>query len=221
MTSSRRSAFQRAIAAGWIPPERWSVPREWVGERCFIICGGESVKAQRKLIPQLKGRIIAVKQSVLLRPDADLLWFGGESMIELMTPLVPNFKGTYMAVRGKSCPGLPDSVKRVGRQKDHTTLSTDPTLVCGYDTGTSAINLAYHFGVSEVILLGYDMTGGRWFNGEIAHPMPVIPESHFSGHMAPLPKLAQDCKAKGLRVVNCSPISRVTCFEKQPLEAFL
>jgi hypothetical protein len=221
MTSSRRSAFQRAIAAGWIPPERWSVPREWVGERCFIICGGESVKAQRKLIPQLKGRIIAVKQSVLLRPDADLLWFGGESMIELMTPLVPNFKGTYMAVRGKSCPGLPDSVKRVGRQKDHTTLSTDPTLVCGYDTGTSAINLAYHFGVSEVILLGYDMTGGRWFNGEIAHPMPVIPESHFSGHMAPLPKLAQDCKAKGLRVVNRSPISRVTCFEKQPLEAFL
>ena len=116
---------------------------------------------------------------------------------------------------------LPASVHRVGRHKDHTTLSDDPTKVCGYDTGTSAINLAYHFGVSEVILLGYDMTGGRWFTGEIPHPMPVIPESHFQGHMAPLPQLAEDCRKKGLRVINCSPISRVTCFERQPLEALL
>ena len=217
--SERRNAFQRAVAAGWVPPPRWSVPREWIGDRCFIICSGASVNAQRKLIPQLKGRIIAVKQAVTLRPDADVLWFGGESMIELMLPLVPHFKGTYMAVRGKSCPGL--DAKRVGRHKDHTTLSDDPTMVCGYDTGTSAINLAYHFGVSEVVMLGYDMTGGRWFEKEIHHPMPVIPESHFSGHMAPLTALAKDCERKGLKVWNASPISHVKGFEKRPLESFL
>lgn len=205
--------------AGWVPPPRWSVPREWVGERCFIICGGESVKAQRHLIPKLKGRVIAVKQSVLLRPDADVLWFGGESHIELMLPLVSQFTGTYMAVRGKSCPGL--DAKRLGRHKDHTTLSDDPTMVCGYDTGTSAINLAYHFGVSEAVMLGYDMRGGRWFNGEIHHPMPVIPESHFSGHMAPLPELAKDCERKGLKVFNASPLSAVKCFEYRALETFL
>jgi hypothetical protein len=33
--------------------------------------------------------------------------------------------------------------------------------------------------------------------------------------------LARDCAARGVRVVNCSPISAVTAFEKQPLEAFL
>jgi len=217
----RRTAFQRAVDAGWVPPPHWSVPREWAGERCFIICGGPSVKAQRALIPKLKGRIIAVKQSVLLRPDADVLWFGGESMVNLMLPLIPAFHGTHMVVRGKSCPELPPEVKRVGRHKDHTTLATEPTRVCGYDTGTSAINLAYHFGASEVILLGYDMKGGRWFNGEIHHPMPFPPQSQFDGHMAPLAGLAADCKAKGLRVVNCSPDSAVRAFEKQPLEAFL
>jgi hypothetical protein len=214
-------AFREAVARGWVPPPHWEVPREWVGERCFIICGGESVKAQRDLIPHLKGRIIAVKQSVLLRPDADLLWFGGEHTEKIALPLIPKFTGKYMAVRGKSCPQLPPEVRRVGRWKDHTTLSSIQTAVCGYDTGTSAINLAYLFGASEVVLLGYDMRGGRWFNGEIAHPMPMIPQSHFDGHMAPLPKLAKDCEKKGLRVVNCSPISAVTCFEKQPLEAFL
>lgn len=214
-------SFRRAVANGWVPPPHWSVPREWPGERCFIICGGESVKAQRDLIPKLKGRIIAVKQSVLLRPDADVLWFGGEHTAKIALPLVPVFQGTYMAVRGKSCPELPASVKRVGRSKDHWHLSDDPTKVCGYDTGTSAINLAYHFGATEIILLGYDMRGGRWFNGEIPHPQPMPPESNHLGHMAPLPKLAEDCKAKGIRVVNCSPISAVTCFEKQSLEKFL
>jgi hypothetical protein len=72
-----------------------------------------------------------------------------------------------------------------------------------------------------VVLLGYDMTGGRWFNGEMRHPMPVIPESHFIGHMAPLPELAKDCARKGLMVFNASPVSKVTCFEKRSLESFL
>jgi hypothetical protein len=214
-------AFQRAVAAGWVPPPHWSVPREWPGERCFIICGGESVREQRHLIPHLKGRIIAVKQSVLLRPDADVLWFGGEHIADIALPLMPLFKGRHMAVRGKSCPQLPPEVHRVGRWKDHTTLSDLPTHVCGYDTGTSAVNLAYHFGAAEIVLLGYDMRGNRWFNGEFKHPMPTIPPSNHQGHMAPLPKLAEDCTRKGVRVVNCSPISAVTCFERQPLEAFL
>lgn len=211
-------AFREAVAAGWVPPPHWAVPREWAGERCFVICGGASVKAQRHLIPRLQGRVIAVKQSVLLRPDADVLWFGGESMVELMLPLIPQFTGTHMAVRGKSCPRLPPTVKRVGRTKGNATLSDDPTRVCGFDSGTSAINLAYHFGATTVVLLGYDMRGGRWFTGELPHPMPIIPPSHFEGHMAPLAGLAKDCAAKGLRVVNCSPDSAVTAFERGKLE---
>ena len=199
----------------------WSIPREWEGERCFILCGGESLKTQRKLIPHLKGRIIAVKQSVMLRPTADVLFIGGESLDYIAKQLLTMFKGTYSIIRGKSIPTLSREVKRVGRWKDHTTLSTLPTKVCGYDSGTSAINAAYLFGATEIVLLGYDMCGGRWFTGELFHPMPQIPQSHFDGHMAPLPKLAEDCKRKGIRVVNCSPISAVKCFEKQPLEAFL
>ena len=39
--------------------------REWAGERCFILCGGPSLKDQRRHVPQLKGRVIAIKQSVM------------------------------------------------------------------------------------------------------------------------------------------------------------
>ena len=205
----------------YLTEPHWSVPREWAGERCFIICGGPSVRAQRHLIPQLKGRVIAVKQSVLLRPDAEVLWLGGEGNADVVEPLIPKFRGHYIALRGRSCPSIGPPVKRVGRNKDHTKLATAPTQVCGYDSGTSAINLAYHFGADPIVLLGYDMKGGRWFTGEIKHPMPEIPQSHFLGHMAPLPQLAADCKAKGVRVINASPDSAVTAFEQRPLEAFL
>ena len=198
----------------------WSVPREWAGERCFILCGGESITAQRALIPRLRGRIIAVKNGVLLRPDADVLFMTGDRG-GIALPLIPHFTGTYLITRGRPCPALPASTKRVGRTKDHTRLCDIPTMVAGYDGGTSAINLAYHFGSPEIVMLGYDMTGGRWFNGDSRYRRPNPSPSNFARHMAPLEAFAADATAKGIRIVNCSPISKVTCFERQPLEAFL
>jgi hypothetical protein len=115
----------------------------------------------------------------------------------------------------------PDYVKRICRTKDHTQLCERPDHVCGYDCGTSAINLAYHFGATEIVLIGMDMTGNRWCKGEFHHPMPNIPAEHHARHSSILPFIAVDAERKGIRIVNVSPISAVTCFEKQPLEAFL
>jgi hypothetical protein len=207
--------------ATWTPQVIWSVPREWPGERCFILCGGESLKAQRHLVPKLQGRIIVVKEGVLLRPDADVLFLAGEHPEIIAPPLIKKFRGKYVVVRGRGHPSIPEPAKRVMRPLVHEGLCDDPTLVSGYDAGTSAINLAYHFGATEIVLLGYDMGGGRWFAGEHPHPMPVIPEAHFRKHMEPLPWIAADARRKGVRIVNCSPISRVDCFDRQPLEAFL
>lgn len=201
----------------WTPPPIWSVPREWPGERFFVLCSGESIGPQRKHIAQLRGRFIAVKHGLLTRPDADVLFLSGERTAEIAKPLLPKFSGRHVVVRGRSDPALPDTVKRVTRSKEHTKLCDLPTHVSGLDSGTSAINLAYHFGATEIVLLGYDMTGGHF----CAHPLQFPPHEHFRRHMAPLEGLAADAKAKGIRIVNCSPISRVTAFERQPLEAFL
>lgn len=205
----------------WTAPPIWSVPREWAGERCFVLCGGESLKAQRDLVPQLRGRVVAVKHGVLLRPDADVLFFAGERPAEIAPPLITAFRGRYMVVRGRGHEVFPEHAKRIGRTETHEKLSDDPTKVCGFDAGTSAINLAVLFGATEIVLLGFDMIGGRWFGKALNHYLPNPPESDFQRHMGPLPSIAEDAKAKGIRIVNCSPISRVTCFERQPLEAFV
>lgn len=207
--------------APWVAPPLWTVPREWPGERCFVICGGESVKTQRELIGQLSCRIIAVKHGVLLRPDADVLFFAGERPAEIAPPCLTAFRGSYVVVRGRGHACFPESSKRVWRTTTHERWATDPTEVAGFDAGTSAINLAMHFGATEIVVVGYDMKGGRWFTGEVTHYLPQPPESDFQRHLAPLPALAQHAAALGIRIVNCSPTSRVTCFERQPLEAFL
>jgi hypothetical protein len=199
----------------------WKIPREWAGERCFILCNGESIRDQRKLIPQLNGRFIAIKEAVRLRPDADVLFVAAERKVDINPSLFPLFRGQYVIARNKVPANYPDYVKRVCRTKDHSKLCDLPDHVCGYDCGTSAINIAFHFGATEIVLLGMDMRGDRWCNGEFDHPMPHIPDDHHARHKSVLPDIAKDAKRRGVRIVNCSPISKVKCFEKQPLEAFL
>lgn len=202
----------------WTLPPTWPVPKAWAGERCFVLCTGESLGEQAALIAQLRGRIIAVKHAVRLRPDADVLFISGEGTSDVARELVPLFRGEHIIVRGKSDPTLPASVKRVTRTKDHTRLCDLPDHVAGLDSGTSAINLAHLFGATEIIVLGFDMIGGHFCAG---HPLPFPPESHFARHMAVLPAMAADARARGIRIVNVSPISRVECFDRGRLEDFL
>jgi hypothetical protein len=210
-----------AVLDRYVTPKAWKVPREWVGDRCFILCNGESIRQQRKLIPHLKGRIIAIKEAVRLRADADVLFVAAEGHSDFVPDLFKVFTGQYIIARNKVPARYPETVKRICRTKDHSKLSDLPDHVCGYDCGTSAIDLAHHFGATEIILLGMDMKGDRWCNGEFAHPFPHIPNDHHRRHSSVLPDIAKDAKRRGIRIVNCSPISAVTCFEKQPLEAFL
>lgn len=206
-----------SAAAVWTLPPTWPVPREWDGGRCFVICTGASLTAQAHLVARLPGRIIAVKHAVLVRPNADVLFLSGEGTSEVAEKLIPAFTGTHIVVRGKSTPTLPERVKRVTRAKNHGALCELRDHVSGRDAGTSAINLAYHFGATEIVLLGYDMCGGHYCK----HPLQFPPADHFRRHMEFLPQLAADAKAKGIRIVNCSPISRVTAFERAQIEEFL
>lgn len=203
--------------ATWTPPDLWTVPRAWSGERCYVICGGASVVNQRTQIPHLRGRIIAIKQSVRLRPDADVMFVAGEQSWDICRDVFPAFRGEFIVARGKSDPRFPERTKRIGRGEAER-LSLDPGRLGGRDAGTSAINLAVLFGANEIVLLGYDMTGGHWCR---THPLPFPPKEHFDRHMAVLPTFAKDCEAAGVRVVNCSPSSAVTTFERGRLEDWL
>lgn len=202
------------------PSETWSVPREWPGERCLIICGGESVRGQEELIKRFRGRVIAVKQAVAIRPDADVMFLGGKDDGTVCAPFFPLFKGAYIVARGPY-KGVPARTKVLRRTADAASLSAIPTHLAGFDAGTSAINLAALFGAAEILLTGFDMTGGRWLNGRYKHHLPFPPQSQFDAHLSALPAIAAALVTLGVKVWNCSPISVVDVFEKRPLEEFV
>jgi hypothetical protein len=194
----------------------WTVPREWEGERCFIIAGGPSVKDQTALIPKLRGRVIAIKQAVQLRPNADVMLLAARDDWFVCRDYFRLYRGPRIICRS-NYPNMPRGTLYLRRSKE--ALSRNPQLVAGLDAGASAINLAALFGAKEIIVLGMDMVQGRWV---AKHPtMPVIPDWHFGLHLEGLQRMAPELKRDGVRVINCSPISAVKDFERRPLKEFL
>lgn len=196
---------------------RWTVPREWEGERCFVIAGGRSVKEQAALVPKLRGRIIAIKQAVLLRPDADVMLLAARDDWFVCRDYFRLYRGPRVICRS-NYPHMPKGTLYL-RRTDNGTYSRDPQFVGGLDAGATALNLAALFGAKEIVVLGMDMVQGRWVRN---HPtMPVIPDWHFRNHIEGLQRMAPELKKDGVRVINCSPISAVPFFEKRPLKEFV
>lgn len=100
-------------------------------------------------------------------------------------------------------------------------LSTDPNIVhLGSNSGIQAINLAYHLGARQIVLLGYDQqaTGGKshWFGD---HPNGVVSNwGKWKGHYQ---LVADHAKELGVEIINCTRQTALTCFETKPLEQML
>lgn len=100
-------------------------------------------------------------------------------------------------------------------------LSESPKKIhTGSNSGIQAINLAYHLGAREIILLGYDQqaTGGKshWFGD---HPNGVVSNwSKWTGLYADVAKHAEEL---GLKIINCTRETSLTCFTRKSLEDVL
>jgi len=216
-STTRRAEVEDAALAA----PRFVPAREWAGERCFIVGGGPSVRTQREAIAQLRGRVIVIKQAVILRPDADVMFVSGRDDAQVCADFFPRFRGGLIVCR-KAYPGFPANVRFMKRTHVADRLCKEPGWLAGLDAGTSALNLAYQLGATEIVLLGYDMSGARWFKpNEIAHHLPKPPDEHHRRHLAAAVGVARDLADEGVKVWNASPISAAKFFPFMPLEAFL
>lgn len=95
-------------------------------------------------------------------------------------------------------------------------------LRTGRNSGAAAVNLAVHFGVSRIVLLGYDMGhegGPSHFFGE--HPERLRAQSPYPSFIEKFREMAAPLKAAGVEVVNCSVSSALECFRRAPLREVL
>lgn len=190
----------------------------------FILASGPSMTRADAEAVRGNGTVIAINNTILHAPWADVLWSSDVSwwVHHSQNPgpvadALREFRGRRMVLEGPEWPGV-ESVPWE-RGAGHS----DP-IRCGNNSGHAALSWAVHQGARTVVLLGYDMqhTGGKahWHDD---HPKPL-------GNFAPgMPELCQknmrtlaaDLERIGVRVINCTRETALTCFERRPLEDLL
>jgi hypothetical protein len=89
----------------------------------------------------------------------------------------------------------------------------------GGNSGYQAINLAYLWGASRIVLLGFDCkpVDGKhhWFGQHPAGLTQIQPYDLWLKHFN---QLAEELRAEGVQVINCSSDTALTCFERKPIE---
>ena len=94
-------------------------------------------------------------------------------------------------------------------------LAEDPGTISATSTGQGAINAAYHFGVSRIVLLGFDMYAakerdGKWrHNWHGLHKRETDFSRYKSGFAPAIWAMATILRAKGIEVINSTHKSQL------------
>lgn len=223
---------QRSV--GW-PIDRFSsVERKWSGEPVVIIGGGPSVTREAVDAVRGKARVIAINNSYLLAPWADVLYFADSVWWEWHSKGVATaglskeevaqrfaeFKGQKVSIFGTGMRISDPRVHMMRVSNQRRGLSKNPReLVTGGNSGYQSINLAWLAGADPILLLGYNMSfpQGRshWHGG---HPAKFDEQSYFeyAKKFASIP-----ADLNGVRVINCTPGSKLEAFPRGELESIL
>lgn len=187
------------------------MPIKLKSETVAIIGGGPSLKDfDFSRIPAEWSKIV-VNNSYKLVPDAEVLFFADARWYEHHYPSIHKaWRGRMVSTAGDHQKVPSTEVFKVGREFNHSIgpadgpwRANDPKCwkLAGRDSGTMAVNLAYHLGARNIILYGLDMTyegdNSHWHKDHIWETRPERYENMFA------PRLLLLCNALrlgGIRV---------------------
>ena len=185
----------------------------------FILCSGPSqnyadVQSIRKNRDH-GDTVIAVNNMIFMAPWADVLYACDKDWWAEYGARVRDFKcrKVYLMDRAKNYGAT--EIYRCGR----TTGLGEKLIHTGGNSGYQAINLAYIDGAREIVITGLDCAhtfGRRHCHDD--HPEGMDNATPVKTWAERFPTIAEPLKAKGVRVVNCSRYTALTCFERMPLE---
>ena len=187
---------------------------DWQGECAAIIASGESTKKVPITRTENRIHVIAIYRNIELVPWAEVVygcdeaWWKGEEGLK-------KYKGIKMSY------GVMPQYKDIHRvkvvEREDFLLNEPMEIGSGGNSGFQAINLAVQFGVTDIVLVGYDCKGQHWF-GRNRAPLNNPAESNFQRWLKAFEFGAKTLQKNGVSVVNTSMDSRISCFPKMPLE---
>lgn len=204
---------------------------DWKDQCVAIVGSGNSVR--RDEVDMLRERIhvVAVNNSYELCPWADMLYACDARWWELKKG-VPQFGGIKVCQETKAHEMYSDinlvSIRRESGTPVHRFLFDKMGQIGGGgNSGFQALNIVAQMGVSDVMLLGFDMVT---INGKLhwhgRHPDSGFvlynpDEFAFRRWVDRMTKSAPALKQRGVNVINCSAQSALTCFPKMTVEQTL
>lgn len=200
------------------------VERSWEGQTAIVLATGPSLTREDCEFVRGRGRVVAVNDAVFLAPFADVLYASDGPWWAKHHAAVKDFAGLKYTVgqnrTAKPIKGLPDV--QVLQNTGTLGLETHPSaLRTGLNSGYAAINLAVHFGVSRILLLGFNMApvhGKRHFFGD---HKGLNNSSDYSRFARKFESLVAPLAALKIQIVNCTSPTRLTCFPQRTLREVL
>lgn len=114
-------------------------------------------------------------------------------------------------------------------------LSTDKNYIhAHHGSGPQILNIALHYGVKRMALIGWDMNypgkindrkyeGNRHYFGEYPKKLQHWPKTNPNGDLGGLIKEVETIKPEdyGIEIINCTPNSALKCFPYLSISEFL
>lgn len=197
----------------------WRAEPIWPGETCFIIGGGPSLIGFD--FERLRHKpVIAINSSIYSMPFAPVCFYADDRWGATNATRMKTYEG--MIVTTSNTMPTPET-KKMRKAHPPPALALDADALAMRRTSTqAAINLAVHFGVNRIVLLGIDMNKAP--NGithhHAKHPWPVV-EGCWDVQMKELAATAPLLKLRGVEVINASPVSRIDWWPKKDIEDLL
>ena len=197
---------------------------DWSQETVFILGGGPSLRGfdPEPLRPH---RVIGINEAGLsLAPWCDVLMWADRRWLDWNRDRLHLHTGPLKVARHRSAAGVAHVLQlAIGK-----TMSWRKDRLGGVDCGSSAINLAVHFGCRRIVLLGFDMHDlplDRWREGNwhSAHREPPLEGQREGRFREAHERMAAEIRLRAPRieVLNATPGSALTCWPMVALEDVL
>ncbi len=196
----------------------WKAPKIWPGQTCYIIGGGPSINDVDPGILRGK-RIIVTNNAYQLFPFAEFCFFFDFDWFEQHRKGLAQFTGikVSIAAKAKNVPWVRSMIR--GSITTLAPIEATGVLNHGVNSGHAAVNLAVHFGVSRIVLVGFDM---RLVDGEHnyhnQHGKRMLDNIYTESFIPNFKSLVDPLKERKVEIVNTTPKSSLTFFPFLPLK---
>lgn len=202
---------------------------DWQGTVVILASGPSLTEAQCEHVRDWHqsggGRVIAINHTHRRAPWADVLYACDGSWWRYHYAEVRRvFKGQLWTQDAHAAKTYNIhhivSERGVGLSRDPKVIYQGGGVRGAGNSGYQAMNLAFHWGVKRIVLLGYDMKicDGKK-NWHEPHVLATV--SPYESWVRNYIPLAVDLDAEGVTVVNATPGTALDCFQKVRIEEAL